>query len=62
MRVKVGNDWFQCEPGKPIMVELTDQDKKNISAMLPQATRYAIFDDDDNLANEQKFAWMDEGR
>lgn len=61
MRIKVGNQWFQCEPGQPVMVELTDGDKRNIANMHPDATRYAIFEDDDGWSNEQKFAWMDEG-
>lgn len=62
MRIKVGDQWFQCEPGQPIMVELTDGDRRNIANMHPDATRYAIFEDDDGWSNEQKFAWMDEGR
>ncbi|WP_202306484.1 hypothetical protein [Mesorhizobium sp. L-8-10] len=44
------------------MVELTDGDKRNIANMHPEATRYAVFEDDDGWSNEQKFAWMDEGR
>lgn len=62
MRVKVGDQWFQCEPGQPVMIELAEGDKRNIANMHPDATRYAIFEDDDGWSNEEKLAWMDEGR
>lgn len=62
MRIKTGSQWFECRPDQPIMVELTDGDKRNIANMHPDATRYAIFDDNDDWSKEQKLAWMDEGK
>lgn len=58
MRVKVGNDWFQCEPNRPLMVELSDSDKANIAAMHDDATLYAVFDDSDQTSAEEKLRWM----
>lgn len=62
MRVKVGDQWFKCEPGQPVMIEVTESDKQNIANMHPEATRYAVFDDGDGWSNERKLTWMDEGR
>ena len=61
MRVKVGNEWFECQPGQPIMIELADGDRRNIAQMRPEATRYAIFDDEDGWSVEQKLVWMESG-
>ncbi|BCH33224.1 hypothetical protein MesoLjLc_51540 [Mesorhizobium sp. L-8-10] len=62
MRVKIGQKWFAVEPGQPIMIEFSDGDKRNIAQMLPEATRYACFADDDPLvSNEEKLKWMSEG-
>ena len=46
MKIKVGDEWFDCEVGLPVMVELTKQDKINIANMLPECTKYAIFPDE----------------
>lgn len=59
MRVKVGNDWFGATPTQPIMIELTEQDKRNIRNMHPEATKYAIFSDLDEKTKEQKMDWME---
>ncbi|MBD3260434.1 MAG: hypothetical protein GF334_01930 [Candidatus Altiarchaeales archaeon] len=63
MKVKVGDKVYQCEPGQPLMVILTAQDRFNINHMHPNATRYAVFDDGDPSfqTDEEKFTWMDEG-
>ena len=61
MRIKVGDKWFKCEPGQPIMVQLTDTDRQNIASMVPEASRYALFDDQDELSPDEKLAWMDQG-
>lgn len=60
MRVKVGDTWYEATAGQPIMVELTDADKQNIERMLPEATKYAEFDDHDiaNTTKEDRLAWM----
>ena len=44
MKVKVGNKVYDPEE-EPVMVILTEQDKKNIANMLPDATKYAMFPD-----------------
>lgn len=61
MRVKVGDTWYECLPGQPIMVELLPGDRENIKNMSPEAKRYALFDDTDKSSLEEKFAWMSEG-
>lgn len=58
MRVKYGDQWFECEPGKPLMVELTEGDKRNIANMHPDATKYACFDDSDATTADETRAWM----
>lgn len=47
MRVKIGNDWHEPEPGKPFMIEFDPDDRLAI-AMMPEGTnRLAFFDKDD---------------
>lgn len=62
MRIKVGDTWYEPEKGQPIMVELMPKDRENIKNMAPGFTCYAVFTDDDELTNEQKLEWMNEGR
>ena len=57
MRVKHGDQWLECELGKPLMVELTEADKRNIANMHPDATKYALFGEGD-MTTEEKQAWM----
>jgi len=42
MRVKVGNRVYDSEE-QPVMVVLSDSDKKNIAEMLPECTMYTAF-------------------
>jgi hypothetical protein len=42
MKVKVGDKIYDGEK-EPVMVILTDQDKKNIADMLPDAYRYCAY-------------------
>lgn len=58
MRVKVGNQWFEAAEGQPVMVELTEADKANISNMAPAATKYACFSDADTTTADEKTTWM----
>ncbi len=60
MKVKVG-DKVYTSGDQPIMVILTEQDKRNIASMLPDATRYAEFSSELDWTVEQKRQWMDEG-
>ncbi len=60
MRVKVGNEWFEVTPDAPIMVELTDQDKKNIANMHRSCSKYACFDDYDSKDEDEHYAWMND--
>ena len=62
MRVRVGDEWFECAPGRPIMVELSDNDKENIRNMPSEARMYAVFDDIDGLTVDEMRAWMNVGR
>jgi len=50
MRVKVGDQWFTAEPGRPIAIELTSADRKNITNVAEWATLYdqGQFHDDDS--------------
>lgn len=59
MRIKIGSDWFECKRGQPIMVELDVNDKFNISNMHPDATKYALFDDADQMSVPEKREWME---
>ena len=57
MQIKVG-DKIYSENDQPIMVILTDADKKNIANMLPECTKYASFPDDTKLTEDEQYAWM----
>lgn len=59
MRVKVGDTWYEPQPGQPVMVELNAMDKANIARMLPAAHKYAAFSETDGLTLEQRWAWVD---
>ena len=58
MRVKVGDTWYGTETGA-VMVQLTDQDKKNIHNMLDHCDRYCDYNDE--LINGGILDWMNEG-
>ncbi|WP_137681184.1 hypothetical protein [Aurantiacibacter suaedae] len=60
MRVKVGNTWYEAEPGQPLAIELTEADKANIADMLPGCTRYAVMHDRDATDHtpQQKMDWL----
>lgn len=62
MRVKAGNHWRSTQVGAPIEVELTETDRRNIAAMTPDATLYAVFADGETMTPEERLAWMTEGR
>lgn len=56
MKTKVGDKSYD---GKfvPIMVILSNQDKKNIKNMLPHCTKYAVFPDSFG-DKDRMFKWM----
>lgn len=58
MRVKIGNTWHIATPGKAIMVELTEKDKRNISLMRADSC-YAEFHEEDGRTKDQMRKWMD---
>lgn len=58
MRVKIAGTWHEVAPGRPIMVELTAADRRNIENMAVDATKYAVFDDGDELTSDEKYEWM----
>ncbi|KKL53080.1 hypothetical protein LCGC14_2279000 [marine sediment metagenome] len=57
MEVKVGDQVYDSE-AQPIMVILTDQDKKNIANMDPDCTKYAMFQDDWG-SKQEMLDWME---
>lgn len=57
MKVKVGNQVYDSKD-QPIMVILSEDDKRNIANMLPDAHQYAEFPE--NLDEDQVRAWMAE--
>ena len=58
MKVKVGDVVYDVEK-VPVMVILSDADKRNITDMPPEATRYASFPLDSPLDPEKIQRWMD---
>lgn len=42
MRVKIGNKWHDSEK-EPIVIELTDEDKRNIENMHPLMDKYCSY-------------------
>lgn len=61
MRVKIGDEWYRCDPGTPIMIEMDERDKDFIQRMEPHKMRYALFHPLQGWTPEQQLAWMDEG-
>lgn len=60
MKVKVGNRIYNGD-SEPVMVILTDQDKKNIKNMKPESTKYCIFPVTDDWIKDDYAkikAWM----
>lgn len=59
MKVKVGDTVYDGTK-VPVMVILTEEDKKNIAAMTPEQTRYCQFPDGIDREGQQKIRyWMD---
>ena len=56
MKVKIGTVVYDAET-QPIMVILTQQDKKNIVNMAPEATRYCCYLKDD-YGESEIMEWM----
>ena len=59
MKVKVGDQVFDSKD-LPVMVVLSEADKRNIENMTPEATMYASFPDGFGTP-DQMLAWMDVG-
>jgi len=63
MKVKVGNKVYDREK-EPVMVILTEQDKKNIRDMHPDCTKYCVYPKEEKWTkNDYKKIkdWMKEG-
>lgn len=56
MKVKVGNKVYDGNQ-EPVMVILTDEDKRNIANMLPECTKYAVCPDDNPQSDFDR--WME---
>ena len=61
MRIKIKDKWHNISPDKPIMIQLSDADKRNIANMHPDCDRYAVFHDDDTMRSNDREVWMDSG-
>lgn len=56
MKVKIGDTIYDAEQ-EPIMVILSDSDKKNIQNMLPECTKYCAYPET-GYTQEEIRAWM----
>jgi len=59
MKVKVGTKIYDGNE-EPVMVILTDQDKKNIANMLPECDRYCMYPDS-GVSKKAVDKFMDKG-
>ena len=57
MKIKVGNTIYDSDE-EPVMVILTEQDKKNIANMTPEATKYCGWPDDQDWTPDAILKWM----
>lgn len=57
MKVKIGDIVYDGEK-EPVMVILTDQDKKNIKNMFPECTKYCSYPEE-GYSEEEITKWMD---
>ena len=57
MKVKVGDRIYDSDL-EPVMIILSDNDKKNIANMHPDATKYAVFPDNMLWTVEEMQTWM----
>ena len=57
MKIKVGDIVYDSIE-EPLMVILTSQDKENIKNMLPECTKYCVFNED-SISVEELQKWMD---
>lgn len=58
MRVKIGNTWYEVTKETPIMIEVSEIEKRQIGEMT--GTKYAQFHDDTPLADSSdKYDWME---
>jgi hypothetical protein len=58
MRVKVGDVWYEPTAERPLMVELSEEDRANLRSMAPEDRNYAVFADGDPRTTEERLAWM----
>lgn len=58
MRIKVGDKWYDPEPGQPIMVVLSELDKQNLASMKSADDKYASFSDQDTMSQAEMLKWM----
>lgn len=61
MRVKMGQVWFTVRPDRPLAVELTETEKKQIAEMPGGQNRYAVFTSIDKATPEERLKWLQEG-
>ena len=57
MRVKVGKRIYSSDK-LPIMLVLSDEEKKQIADMGDGASKYAVFPNDNAMTNDEAIEWM----
>jgi hypothetical protein len=58
MKVKIGDMVYTTEKDGPLMIILTDQDKKNIANMHTQCTKYCQYQED-KYTSDEILKWME---
>lgn len=56
MKVKIGDKIYDSSK-EPIMVILTEQDKKNIKRMCPKCTQYCVYPQN-KMTEKEAISWM----
>ena len=59
MKVKIGDKIYDSAE-EPVMVILTDGDKKNIANMLPECSKYCSYPDDTFKSDDDAYKWMED--
>jgi len=54
MKVKIGDKIYDSNE-EPIMIILSEDDKKNIGSMIPEATKYCSFPDTSDVEKVREF-------
>lgn len=58
MKIKVGSTWLEPTVEAPIMVVMTAKERHDIANMAPDASMYAVFNDQSNMSANDRLVWM----